>query len=153
MGDLGTNSPTPPETRSALGPSPGSTHQSSQALPPPPTPAQESPHGFDGWKTISKQQEFYDEEGFLFPSCDLANEKLKDRKEEDVVIFDYSVSYADGNPPVEGSGPSSGNFGEVDGRFFQISKDRLVESEQFNQVINATKRPRLTQSQARLGIM
>jgi len=151
MGDLGKDSATPRDASSALGPPLESTHQSSQA-PPPPTLAQESPDRFDGWETVGGQQDFYDEEGFLYPSYSLTSEKLKDRKEDDVVIFDYSLSRADGNPPVEENGPSSGRF-EVDDRFFQVPKDRLVESEQFNQVISATERPRLTQPRARLSIM
>ena len=150
MGDLGTNSATPPDSNSAPGPSIESTHQSLLA-PPPPTLAQESPEQFDGWKTVGGQ-EFYDEEGFLYPSYSLTSEKLKDRREDDVVIFDYSLSGVDGNPLVEETGPSSGSI-EVNDRFFHVPKDRLVESEKFNQVISATKRSRLTRTGARLGIM
>jgi len=101
----------------------------------------------DSWRAIG-EQEFYDDEGFLCLGRNLTSEKLKDRKVDDVVIFDYSLSREDGNPPVEGSGPSSGGPGEDD-RFFQVPKDRLIESEQFSQVIN----PRLIQSRARLAIV
>jgi len=153
MDDLSKNSAPPLNPPSALEPPPGSAHQSSKALPLPPTLAQESPDYLDGWKTIGEQQEFYDEEGFLCQSRNLTSEKLKDRKEDDVVIFDYSLSREDRNPPVEGSGPSSGGPGEDDDRFFQVPKDRLVESEQFSQVINRTRAPQLMQSRARLGIM
>lgn len=81
------------------------------------------------------------------------SEKLKDRKEDDVVIFNYSLSRADGNPPVERGGPSSRNFSEDDDIFFQAPKDTFIGSEQFSQVINPAKEPRLIQSRERLAIM
>ena len=149
-----TNSTAPLDTHSTPEPSVGSIHQSSQALPPSPAHAEESPDHLHGWKTIDGQQGFYDEEGFLYPSCNLTSEKLKDRKEDDVVIFNYSLSHTDESPPTEGSGPSSGIFGENDDIFFQIPKDTFIESEQFNQVINPKKEPRLIQSrEPRLAIM
>jgi len=149
MGDTSKNSAVPLSPSATMEPPLGSAHQLSQASTPPPTLAQDPPHHFDGWRPIGQQQEFYDEEGFLCLSRNLTSEKLKDRKEDDVVIFDYSLSREDGNPPVGGSGPSSGGSSEDDDRFFQVSKDRLIESEQFSQVIN----PRLMQSRARLAIV
>jgi len=149
MGDLNENSAIPLNPSSAPESSSGSVHQSSQAPPLQPTLAQDRPHYFDRWRVIGEQQEFYDDEGFLCLSRSPTSEKLKDRKEDDVVIFDYSLRRADGNPPVEGSGPSSGGSSEDDDRFFKVPKDRLIESEQFSQVIN----PRLIQSRARLAIM
>jgi len=101
---------------------------------------------------IGEQQGFYDEEGFLYPSCSLTSEKLKDRKDDDVVIFNYSLGRVDGDPPVERGSPSSGSFGEDDDMFFQVPKEKLIDSEQFNQIINPTK-DRIIQSRARLGIM
>jgi len=149
MEDL-SNNPVPLSPSWAPEPLPGPSHQSSHVPPPPPTLAQESPYHFDGWEAIN-EQEFYDEQGFLCLSRNLTSEKLKHRKEDDVVIFDYSLSRADGNPPLEGSGPSSRGTGEADDRFFQVSKDRLTESEQFSQVISPTKESRSIR--ARLGIM
>jgi len=131
----------------------GSSHQSSQALPPSPASVEESLDHFHGWKTFSEQQGFYDEEGFLYPSYNLTSEKLKDRKEDDVVIFNYSLSRTDGNSPAERGGPSSRNFGEDDDLFFQVPKDALIGSEQFSQAINPEKEPRLMQSRERLAIM
>ncbi|PUU82963.1 hypothetical protein B9Z19DRAFT_1040118 [Tuber borchii] len=153
MDHLDTNSSAPLDTNSTPKPSVGSIHQSSQALPQSPASAEESPGHLHGWKTIDRQQVFYDEEGFLYPSCILTSEKLKDRKEDDVVIFNYSLSRTDESPPVEGSSPSSGIFGENDDIFFRVPKDTLIESEQFNQVINPEKEPRLIQSRARLSII
>ena len=97
----------------------------------------------------------YDELDFLSPSCNLTMEKLKDRKEEDVVIFDYSLSLPDRNLPIEEGDPSSGlSNDEEDDRFFQVSKDMLIESEEFNQTINYAKEPPPTQSRGpRLVIM
>jgi len=86
-------------------------------------------------------------------SRNLTSEKLKNRKEDDVVIFDYSLSREDGNPAVEGNGPSSGGSSEDNDRFIQVPKDMLMESEQFGQVIHPTKEPRLVPWRARLAIM
>jgi len=38
-------------------------------------------------------------------------------------------------------GPSSGRLSEDDDIFFRVSKDRLIGSEQFNQVIGPKKDP------------
>ena len=148
MGDTSRNSAVPLDPSSTLEPPPGSSHQPSQGPPPPPTLAQDPPHRFDGWRAIGEQQEFYDDEGFLCLSHNLKSEKLNDRKEDDVVIFDYLLSQEDGDPPVEGSCPSSGGPGEDD-QFFQVHKDRLIESEQLSQVTNL----RSIQSRGRLAIM
>jgi len=152
MGGPSKNSAVPLNLSSTLEPSLGSARQSSWASPLPPTLAQESPHYFDGWKTIG-EQEFYDEEGFLCLSRNPTTEKLKDRKEDDVVIFDYSLSRPNGNLPVGEVRPSSGNPGGDDDRFSQGPKNMLIESEQFSQVISYTKESRLIQSGGRLGIM
>jgi len=148
-----TTSTAPLEAHSTPKPSGESSHRSSQALPPSPALGEESPNHLHGWKTLGEQQGFYDEEGFLYPSRNLRSKKLKDRKEDDVVIFNYSLSRADGDPPAEGSGPSLGSFGENDDIFFQVPKDTLTGSEQFNQVINPEMEPRLIQSRERLAIM
>jgi len=153
MSHLSTNSAAPPDTHSAPEPAAGSIHQSSQALPPSPALAKESLDHFHGWRAIHEQQGFYDEEGFLYPSCNLTSEKLKDRKEDDVVIFNYSLSHTDESPSAEGSRPSPGSFGEDDDIFFQMPKDTFIRSEQFNQVINPAKESRPIQSRARLAIM
>ena len=138
MGDIGTSSTGPLHPRPTIEPPAGSAQLSPQ---------------IEGWKTIDEQQEFYDEKDFLYPSYNLTSEKLKDRREDDVVIFDYSLCCTDESPPVEGGDPSSGGSGEDDNRLFQVPKDRLIESEQFKQAINPMKEPRPTQSRARLGIM
>ena len=148
-----TNSTPPLDTHSTPEPSAGSSRQSSQALPPSPALAEESLDHFHGWKTISEKQGFYDEEGFLDPNCNLKSEKLKDRKEDDIVIFNYLLSRTDEIPPTEGSTPSSGSIGEDDDIFFQVPKSTLIGSEQFSQVINPAKEPRLIQSRERLAIM
>ena len=154
MEDLGTNPTTPLDHRSTLQSSLGSTPRSSQALPQPPTPAHESPDRFNSWETIGKHQEFYDEKDFLYPSCNLTSEKLKNRKEDDVVIFDYSLNGTDGNPEVEGGGPSARCLSKEDDIFFLVPKDKLIGSKQFNQIINPTKEPQPIRLRgSRLAIM
>jgi len=139
MDDQGTDSTTPPD------PPAGSIHQSRQTR-------HGSPDHFNGWETIG-ERDHYDELDFLSPSCNLTMEKLKDRKEEDVVIFDYSLSLPDRNLPIEEGDPSSGLSNEEDDRFFQVSKDRLIESEEFNQTINYAKEPPPQSRRPRLVIM
>jgi len=154
MEGLGTNSAAPLDSSSSIGSSAGSIHQTSQTPPPPPTLPHGLPDHLKGWETIHDQRDFYDERDFLHPSCNLTSQKLRSRKEDGVVIFDYSLSCKDGGPPVEGGGPSSGHSSGHDDIFFQVPKSKLVESRQFNQIINPTKEPRLMQSLGpRLSIM
>ena len=153
MEDLGTNSATPLDHRSTPQSSLGSTPRSSQALPQPPTLAHESPDRFNSWETVGEQQEFYDERDFLYPSCNLTSEKLKNRKADEVVIFDYSLNDTDGNHEFEGGGPSRSSS-EEDDIFFLVPKDKLIGSKQFSEIINPTKEPQLIRSRGqRLAIM
>jgi len=146
MGDLSINSTAPLDSHSSLESSGGSVPQSSQA----PPGSLALPHGrlrhLASWETIREPEDFYDEKDFLFPNSNLTSEKLKNRKEEDVVIFVYSLRPADGNAVDEGGSPSSGGFSEGDDIFFQVPKDRLIESKQLNQIINPTKESQLIQS-------
>ncbi|PUU82957.1 hypothetical protein B9Z19DRAFT_1061389 [Tuber borchii] len=159
MDDLGTNSAAPLDPRSTREPSAGSVHELSQLSPLLPQLSPGSEDGFADWETIGERRGFYDEQDFLNPSYSLASEKLKNRKEDDVVIFDYPIdpnylSCLGGNPPVEGGGPSLGRVNGDTERFFRAPRDKLVESEQFNRVINSTKEPRLAQPKGlRLGII
>jgi len=158
MADDGTGSTALLEPQGTSQLASGSTNQSSQPPPLSPGLSRESADYFDGWRTIGEQQDFYDEQDCLHPSHNLASEKLKPRKEHDVVIFDYSLNpdylnRADENP-FEEDGPSSGHFSADDDIFFQVSEKELIGSKQFDQIINPTKEPRLTLSQGpRLGIM
>ena len=73
------------------------------------------------------------------------------------MIFAYSLNpdYLSGGSgyPVEG-GHSSQRFGADDDVFFRVPKNKLIESKQFDQIINPTEEPPLTLSLApRLGIM
>lgn len=107
------------------------------------------------WQTIGEQRDFYDERDCLGPSNSLANERLKNRTERDIVIFSYSLDpnylrRASGNP-AERNGPSSRPFDADHDIFFPVSKDDLIESRQFAQIINPTEEPLPIQS--RLGIM
>ncbi|KAG0638286.1 hypothetical protein HOY80DRAFT_923041 [Tuber brumale] len=115
---------------------PGSTHQSS--LPSSPLPAL-------SWETINEQKDFYDVQDLVDPSPGLTSEKLKDRKEDDVVIFDYSLDprYLRGGPLVEEGCPSSTSSSADDDLFFQVSKNRLLESDQFDQIIRSINNPLL----------
>ena len=101
------------------------------------------------WQTIGEQRDFYDERDCLGPSNSLANERLKNRTERDIVIFSYSfdpnyLRRASGSP-AEQSSPSSLSFDVDDDIFFPVSKDDLIESRQFARIINPI--------QSRLGIM
>jgi len=147
MDHLGRDSTTPLGAHSAR-----SIPQPPEGPPASPALTKESLGRFHGWKTIIEQG-FYDKEGFLYPSCRPTSENLEDRKEDDVVVFNYSLSRSDGNPPVEENGPSSRSLGETSDVFFQVPKNRLIESEQFNRVISPRKDPRPIESRAPLGIM
>ena len=154
MEDAGTNSAALPDSGSSLESAVGSIHQPPQTPLPPPTFPHESPDHFDDWKTIHEQQDFYDEKDLLLPSCNLKSQKLSNRKEDDVVIFDYSLSSKDGNPPVGEGGPSSGRSSSHDDIFFRVPRGEFIESRQFNQIINPAKEPGLIQSRGpRLCIM
>ena len=70
------------------------------------------------------------------------------------MIFGYSLDpdylkHEDCNPPTEGA-TSSRSFSADDDIFFQVPKDKLMESEQFDQIINPQQN--LLQG-PRLGIM
>ena len=87
------------------------------------------------------------------------SEKLKSRREDDVLIFDYSLnpdylSSTRGNVPIEEGGPSSRHFGEDDDIFFRVPKNKLIESNQFDQIINPERESLLISSRGvGLGIM
>jgi len=114
---------------------------------------------FAGWDTIDEQRDFYDERDCLDPSHHLASEKLKNRAEDDVIIFDYSLDpdylkSTERYPPIEEGAPSSGPFGVDDDIFFRVSKNQLIGSKQFDQIINPSNEPRLTVSRGpRLNVM
>ena len=157
MADSDRNSTTPPVSPPTSELAPESINQSSQSSPLSPVPSQESTDYFEGWKIIGEQCP-YNEQDYLHPSHNLASKRLKARGEDDIVIFDYflgpgHLNREDGNPFEEG-GPSSGHFSADDDIFFQVSKNELIESKQFDQIISPTKEPRLTLSRGpRLGIM
>lgn len=141
-------------------PSASSTAQQHRPTPEPPAGPQlsQQPQGPAtpelGWQTIDEQRDFYDEWDCLHPGY-LASEKLKNRGEKDVVIFDYSLdpdylSRADGNPQVDGGSPSSGHPSSGGDRFFQVPEDELITPDKFDQII----KPQLILSPGpRLGIM
>lgn len=152
------NSAAPLDPIPTMESSAGSIHELSQLSPLSPMLSLGSVDSFADWETIGEQGDFCDEQDFLNPSCSLASEKLKNRKEDDVVIFGYSLdpdylSRPDRHPPVERGEASPGRFSGDDNRFLQVPKDRLVsiESEQFNQVINPTKEPGLSVARATVG--
>lgn len=152
MADLRTNSAASLDHHSAPGPSAGAIRESPE---PPPASAQGSAGLPSGWQTISEQRDFYDERDCLDPSHGLASDKLKNRNEDDVVIFDYPLNpdyltCTSGSPPVEEGGPSPGHFSADNAIFFQVSKNELIESEKFDQIINS---PPLLSRGARLGVM
>ncbi|PUU82950.1 hypothetical protein B9Z19DRAFT_1190011 [Tuber borchii] len=159
MADDGIDSAALLEPPRASQPPPESTNQSSRPPPLSPEHSRESVDYFEGWKNIGEQQDFYDEQDCLHPSHNnLASEKLNTRRDDHIVIFDYSLNpdylnRADGNPFEEGS-PSSEHFSADDDIFFQVSKNELIESKQFDQIINITKEPPLIPSRGqRLGII
>ena len=155
MDNLGTNS-APMNLHSAPGLLAGPIHESLQPSQQSPTLSQELADPFAGWETIDEQRDFYDERDCLNPSHNLARKSLK-RNEDNVVIFDYSLdpdypSRADGNTPAEEGGPS--RHLSADDIFFQVPKHELIESQQFDQIINPAKEPQLIRSRGpRLGIM
>ena len=109
----------------------------------------------DGWNIIGEQRGFYDEQDCLRPSRNLVSENLRNGREDDVVIFDYSLGPGylqriDGDTVVGQDGSSSEHSSADDDIFFLVSKDRLIESQQFNKIINLANEPARGQ---RLGIM
>jgi len=138
---------------------PESIGLSSQPSSPSPRPPPEQENQFDGWEIIGEQREFYDEQDCLDPSHSLASEKLKIRKEDDVLIFDYSLdpdhlTARDWDPPDVVDDSSLGRFDADDDIFFRVSKNELIESKQFDQIINPDEKSLLVLSRgARLGVM
>jgi len=139
-------------------PAPGSIDPSSQLSPQSPGQSRESADHFDGWEIIGEQQDFYDERDCLDPGSGLASPKLRNR-DDHVLIFDYSLDpdylkSTNGNHSVEEGGPSSVPFSADDDIFFRVSKNELIESKQFDQIINPAGESPLVYSRGpRLGIM
>jgi len=158
MANDGRSSTTPPMPPQTSGSALGFIGQSSQPSQLPPVFSQESADRFEGWKIIVKRVS-YDEQDLLHPSLNLANEGLRARGEDDVVIFDYSldpdyISHADRNPRAGEDGPSSGHLSADDDIFFRVPKKEFLGSKQFDQIINPTKEPQLILSRRlRLNIM
>ena len=68
-----------------------------------------------------------------------------------MVVFDYPL---DPNYLGSGSDLPPGGFSQDNDKFFRASKDALIHSKEFNQVINPTKETQLTRSRVpHLGIM
>jgi len=158
MADPVANPPTPSEPTQTSGSALGSISQPS----PPSSPSQESADPFGGWKKliIREEQGFYDEQDCLHPSHNLTSKELKiNRKEDDIVIFDYSLDpdylkHVDGNPPAGEDAASSRLFSADDDIFFRVSKNELMESKQFDQIINPSEEARQSSTQGqRLGVM
>ena len=152
MSDLHANSGALPDHNSLLGASADSTRE-----PPEPALPRGSAGCLAGWQTIGEQRDFYDEQDCLDPtSHNLASDELKNRKEDDVVIFDYfldpdylTCASGNPNPPVEEGCPSK-QFSPDNGIFFQVSKNELIKSKQFDRIINS---PPLSEGGPRLGVM
>ena len=159
MSYQGKNSAAPLNPRSTPQPPVGPIHELSQLPPFFSAPLQEPADHFNDWQTIGEQRDFYDERDCLDPGHNLTSEKLRTRGRDDVVIFDYYLdpdypTGESGNPAVRGSSPPSQHLGADDDIFFRVPKNELLESKQFNKIINPTKESRLTQSRGpRLGIM
>ncbi|CUS12902.1 unnamed protein product [Tuber aestivum] len=98
---------------------------------PPPLP----PTPLTGWEAIDEQRSFYHEQDCLYPGNNLVSEKLRNRQDDEVVIFDYSLdpdylSDESDEFPLEQS--------NADDIFFRVSKEQ-VGSDRFNQIINFTR--------------
>ena len=135
--DRGTNSAAPLNPRSTTQSFAGVIHKLSQPSPPSPALPEEPPAGFAGWEVINEERASYDGRNCLDSSYNLKSEKLGNRREDEVVIFDYSLNpdyqgRADGDPPVERGGPSSERFSAGRDIFFRVSKNGLVMSKQFD---------------------
>ena len=153
MADHSTNPVTPPETPLSPKPPPVSIDQPSHSSP----LSRELADRPDGWDTISEQRGFYDEQDCLHLNYSLASEKLKDRKADDVVIFDYSLDpdylkRADEFPPSEGSA-RPGHFSANDDIFSLVCKNELMRSKQFEQAISSQESQHHLSQGPRLGIM
>jgi len=152
-----TNLPPPPVPRSPSPPSVGSRHELSPPLQLSPVLSHEQAANCVSWEPIGEQPRFYDEQDFLRPGSNLKSQKLKNRKADDVVGFDYPLDpdylgYVGEYPPDEED--ISQGFSEDNDIFFRVSKDRLIDSKEFNQIINPMKEPRLRRSRMpQLGIM
>ena len=112
---------------------PGSALGSTGQPPQQPPPSQGLADHVNRWEIIGEQQGFYDEQDCLQPSRNLASEKLSNRGEDDVVIFNYSLDPeylkgVDGNLLVEEGGSSSEHFSAEDDIFLQMPKDNLIKS-------------------------
>jgi len=154
MDDPGANPAPAPEPPQTSEPPPESIDQPSR----PPTLSQELTDYFDGWDTIGEQQDFYNEQDCLHPSQNLASQKLKNRGDDDVVIFGYTLNPdylkgLDGNPPV-GGGPSLEHPTADNDIFFRVSKNELTTSKQFDKIFNTPEElPLQLSRESRLGIM
>jgi len=154
MADLGANPAPLPEPLQTSELPPESIDRPAQ----PSTLSQEPVDYFDGWDAIGEQQELYNEQDCLYPSHNLASEKLKSRGDNDVVIFGYTLNpdylkNVDGNPPV-GGGPSSRHSAADHDVFFRVPKNELTTSEPFEKIINTpTELPLQLSRESRLGIM
>ncbi|KAG0638284.1 hypothetical protein HOY80DRAFT_1079318 [Tuber brumale] len=137
MANLGINPTAGSDARHTTEPLPDFTPQLQQPSPPLPPLS---------WEVINEQKDFYDVQDLVDPSPGLTNEKLKDRKEDDVVIFDYSLDpgYLRRGLTAEEGGSSSRISSADDDLFLQVSKNRLMEPDQFDQIINSTREPLLT---------
>ncbi|KAG0633175.1 hypothetical protein HOY80DRAFT_1141619 [Tuber brumale] len=137
MANPGINSTAGPDARPTPEPLPDFTPQSQQPSPPLPPLS---------WEALNEQKDFYDVQELVDPSPGLTNEKLKGRKEDDVVIFDYSLDprYLRRGLTAEEGGPSSRSSSADDDLFLQVSKNRLMEPDQFDRIINSTREPLLT---------
>ncbi|PUU80824.1 hypothetical protein B9Z19DRAFT_682159 [Tuber borchii] len=97
-----------------------------------------------GWQTIGERQDFYDERDCLHPSFNLVIEKLNNRGADDVVIFDYSLDpdylTLDGDSSDEEDGPPLEHSSADDDLFFRVSRNELLESEEFGQIIGSSER-------------
>lgn len=153
MADHSANPITPPETPQSSKPWSVSIDQLSRSS----TRSRELADSPDGWDTIGEQRSFYDEQDCLHLNCSLASEKLKNRKADDVVIFDYSLDLdylkpADEFPPAEGSAPP-GHFSANDDIFSRVCKNELMRSKQFEQTISPQESQQRLSQGPRLGIM
>ncbi|RPB03055.1 hypothetical protein L873DRAFT_1841387 [Choiromyces venosus 120613-1] len=99
---------------------------------------------FSTWDKIrgDEQQRFYDERDCLHPNLTPVSEKLRNREENDVVIFNYSSkpNYPHGvdrEGSIErSSSENEEQFDIENDRFCLVPKEKLIESTEFDQIIN-----------------